>query len=240
MPPRRQSPAGARGFTLLEMLVALAVFAVIGVMSAQLVRQIADIGEGTRARGERLVALQRATDLMRRDLQQLAHRPVRDRLGDGGQAVLINHGPLLEFTRRGWRNPLDAPRSELQRVAYQLENGALYRSFWPVLDRANDSEPVRQLLLADVAGVEVAAVDAGGEEHGYWPLADADGRALAAVAVRLLLRPFGEIERFWTVPLAPLPAEGGDVDSPSESTTGEERDEPTRPNDQPASADRLA
>lgn len=238
MPPPR-SPAGACGFTLLEMLVALAVFAVIGVMSGQLVQQIAGISERIGSRGEQLVALQRAANLMRRDLQQLAYRPVRDQLGDAGQAVQINQGDLLEFTRRGWSNPLGAPRSELQRVGYQLDKGALYRLFWPVLDRASDGEPVRQLMLAEVESIEVAAVDAKGEEHGYWPLADAGGRALAAVAVRFVLPHFGEIERFWTVPLAPLPDAGAD-DSLLEDVGEEREDGPERPEDDPATADRLA
>ena len=240
MPLRPTRFALAAGFTLLEMLVALAVFAVIGVMSAQLVRQMADISERTRLREERLVDMQRAMDLLRRDVQQLAHRPVRDQLGDGGDALRIDLGGSIEFTRRGWGNPLAAPRSELQRVGYALEQGDLYRVFWPVLDRANDSEPVRQLLLQDLASLEVAAIDAKGEEYGYWPLAEESDAELAAIAVRLVIERLGEIERIWTVPLTPAPEADAEEDSIFDDDDDEDartRGEPDA-EDTPADADR--
>lgn len=237
--PARLS-AAATGFTLLEMLVALAVFAVIGVMSAQLVRQIADIGATTRQRGDELVALQRALDIMRRDIEQLAHRPVRGEMGDVREAVAVNHGGLLEFTRRGWRNPAQARRPTLQRVAYRVAPEGLERVFWPMLDRAEDSEPVAQLLLADVSDVEVNGIDAGGEEHGYWPPGDAE-HELAAIVVRISLPRYGEIERLWVVPRVapPVPDEDdadiADDDDPDDEDADEPADDPA-----PTDVDRLA
>ena len=52
------------GFTLLEMLVALAVFAVLGLMSSQMVSRVLDVHKIAIARGERLGELQRAMQLM--------------------------------------------------------------------------------------------------------------------------------------------------------------------------------
>ena len=233
-------PGAATGFTLLEMLVALAVFAVIGVMSAQLVRQIADIGTTTRQRGDELVALQRALDIMRRDIEQLAHRPVRDEMGDSREAVVVNHRGLLEFTRRGWRNPAQARRPTLQRVAYRMAPEGLERLFWPMLDRAEDSEPVAQLLLAGVSDVEVNGIDAGGEEHGYWPPGDAEHQ-LAAIVVRISLPRYGEIERLWVVPwVAPPVPDEDDADIADDADPdGEDADEPADER-VPTDVDRLA
>ena len=197
------------GFTLIEMLVALAVFAVIGLMSNQLLMQIIDLSELTEARAGRFVEAQRAVEIFRRDIQQLAHRGVRDELGDAQPSFEINEVGLLQFTRRGWANPLGQNRSGLQRVAYASIDGALFRLYWPVLDRGPDSLPIRQLLLNDVADLEILAVDADGVEHRYWPPDDASGpqHRLAAVVVRMTLPPYGEIERLWTVPITPTPFE---------------------------------
>lgn len=196
------------GFTLIEMLVALAVFALIGLISNQLLLQIIDLGELTEARGGRFVETQRAVEIIRRDVQQLAHRGVRDELGDSQHGFEINEFGLLQFTRRGWANPLGHNRSGLQRVAYASVEGALFRLYWPVLDRGPDSLPIRQLLLDDVADLEVLAVDADGVEHRYWP-PDDDARPqahrLAAVILRMTLPPYGDIERLWTVPMTPPP-----------------------------------
>lgn len=238
--PRR---ASGRGFTLLEMLIALTVFAVLGLMSTQLVGQMSDIGANTRRVGDELVALQRAADILRRDIQQLAHRPVRDAMGDGGAAVAINHGgALLELTRRGWANPLGERRSELQRVAYALRPEGLVRTFWPVLDRAEDTEPVEQLLLAEATAVAVGGIDEFGEEHGYWPPSDdGEARELAAIVVRIDVPRHGEIERLWVVPqpaLAdPEPAEDDDEDGDDDAGDdgGDEQDDGA-----PADVDRLA
>ena len=191
------------GFTLIEMLVALAVFAVIGLMSNQLLMQIIDLQELTEARGERLVETQRAIEIVRRDIQQIAHRGVRDELGDSRPGFEINRFGLLQFTRRGWANPLGHARSELQRVAYATLDGALFRLYWPVLDRGPDSLPIRQLLLSDVTDMEVLAVDYSGVEHRFWPPDEGGNeqeKSLAAVIVRMTLPPYGDIERLWTVP----------------------------------------
>ena len=196
-----------RGFTLIEMLVALAVFAIIGLMSNQLLMQIIDIGELTEDRGARLVETQRAMEIIRRDIQQLAHRGVRDELGDPQPGFEINELGLLQFTRRGWANPLGQNRSELQRVAYAMVEGTLVRLYWPMLDRANDSLPIRQLLLNDISEMEVLAVDLAGVEHRFWPPDDTAGQApaLAAVVLRMTLPPYGNVERIWTVPMTVRP-----------------------------------
>ena len=211
------------GFTLVEMLVALGVFAVIGLLSAQIVTQLVDVNERTRARADRLMEVQRAVEFIRRDIQQLAHRHVRDELGDPVPALDVNQAALMRFTRRGWSNPLERHRSELQRVAYVLEGELLYLVFWPVLDRGADTQPVSQLLLAGVQTMEVSAVDVGGRRHAYWPLAgesaDDPQRELAAFEVRLAVPPYGEIDRLWTVPFSGAPREDdGEPDAEDEDT----------------------
>ena len=66
---------------------------------------------------------------------------------------------LIEFTRAGWKNPLGTTRSDLQRVAYALEEGELTRYYWPVLDRAPEPVLIRQTLLTDVRGVRLQFMD---------------------------------------------------------------------------------
>lgn len=203
------------GFTLIEMLVALAVFAVIGLMSNRLLIQIIDMEEITKVRGERLVEVQRAVEIIRRDIQQLAYRDVRDEFGDSHPGFEIDEFGVLQLTRRGWANPLGQPRPELQRVAYARVDDALFRLYWPVLDRARDSRPIRQLLLADVTEMDVLAVDSAGVEHRFWPPegdSAAANKGLAAVVVQMTLPPYGDIERLWTVPtnMAPQVLAGPD------------------------------
>ena len=226
-PVRTPRPAG---FTLMEMLVALGVFAVIGLLSAQILAQMVDVNERTRARADRLVEVQRAVDFIRRDVQQLAHRHVRDELGEPVPVLDINQVGIMRFTRRGWSNPLELKRSELQRVAYVLEGELLYRVFWPILDRGADTQPVSQLLLDGVETVEASAIDVSGRRHTHWPLAgesaDEPDRELAAFEIRLAVPPYGEIDRLWVVPFSGAPREddaerGDDAEEDEDEDAGD-------------------
>lgn len=197
------APARSRGFTLIEMLVVFALFAVIGVISSQLVSRVIDNQRIMSERGDRLMAVQRAMHIMQRDIMQLIHRPIRDQLGDPVEPMLIGADGLMEFTRLGWRNPLNQRRAEVQRVAYVTQDGNLYRAYYQVLDRAPDSEPVLQQLLSDVEQIEFFALDVSGNEHSFWPLAGGlasnPGTQLAGIVLRIDIEPFGAVERVWPV-----------------------------------------
>jgi general secretion pathway protein J len=201
---RKWVPVGARGFTLIEMLIVFAIFALMGVMASQIVSRVLASHEILSARGDRLIEVQRAMQIIQRDVLQLNPRSIRDQLGDPSQPVLIGADGLMEFTRAGWRNPLAQSRSELQRVAYITQDDALVRAYWSVLDRDADSEPVLQELLSEVQAIEFFALDISGNEHSFWPLGgtlqtDPDHR-LAAILLRIEIAPFGIVERVWPVP----------------------------------------
>jgi general secretion pathway protein J len=204
----------AGGFTLVEVLVALAIFALIGLLSAQILTRIVDARARTEARGDRLLAVQRAVLRLERDLLQAVDRPVRDRFGDSEPALRAELPGVLTFTRDGWRNPLELPRSDLQRVQWRLgEEGTLERAFWTVLDRAEDSRPLVQAVLEGVDAFAVTVIDAEGAEWEAWPPTDPSAGFVPlpgedpestppAVALRVAFEaaPWGRIER-----LLPLP-----------------------------------
>ncbi|MDE0659498.1 MAG: type II secretion system minor pseudopilin GspJ [Gammaproteobacteria bacterium] len=200
--------ASRAGFTLMEMMTALAVFGVIGLMATQILAGTIRLGETTRDRGEALSDVQRAMEIIARDITQLTRRTVKDELGESTSPVTMSGTSLLELTRLGWQNPLGKPRSELQRVAYAHRDDTLIRLFWPVLDRAPGSEPIAQILLKGVAEASFTAHDDQGEQHGFWPLVAAEDEVapkLAAIAMALRLERHGHIERLWLVPSGPVP-----------------------------------
>lgn len=195
----------SRGFTLVEMLIVFAVFAVIGVMSARIISQVLENQSKLTERGERLVELQRALQTIQRDLLQMTRRSVRDELGGRLPETIIDADGMAEFTRLGWRNPLGIRRSELQRVGYRLEGDDLQRIYWDVLDRVADSEPKQQRLLSGVDTVEFIAIDRSGEEYAFWPQeegaeASAAERQLGAIRLRMEIDGIGQVERLWSVP----------------------------------------
>jgi len=119
----RASPV-MKGFTLLEVLIAVSITAMIGVASTQLLSNVIDSKQASEVRSEQLVSLQRFNMVVSRDIEQLINRSIRDEYGDKQASLLLDSGDFpIEFTRAGWRNsPVSRdPRAELQRVAYRLE-----------------------------------------------------------------------------------------------------------------------
>lgn len=160
----------ARGFTLLEVLVALSIFTLIGLGANHVLKTVIDTKETTESYSTRFGELQRALGVITRDLEQLNDRGIRDELGDPRPPLVVGEEPyLLEFTRTGWRNPAHAKRSNLERVAYSLTDGVLSRHYWLVLDRAEDSVPVTQKLLSGVEEFSINVITQKGDVTFTWP-----------------------------------------------------------------------
>ena len=196
------------GFTLVEILVALLVFSVVGLLSARLLSQSVDNQNNLQDRGQRLAEIHRAMRVLQRDILQLSRRKIRDAQGEELPALIVSDQGAIEFSRVGWRNPLRQPRSEVQRVGYRWQDEKIVRGYWLTLDRSYDAEPTFQTLLEDVETIEFFAVDQLGNEHKQWPLdpeayaatEESEALYLAAIVVRMELLPYGLIERIWRVP----------------------------------------
>ena len=196
------------GFTLVEILVALLVFAVVGLLSTRLLSQSIDNQNNLQDRGQRLAEIHRAMRVLQRDIVQLSRRKIRDAQGEELPALMVSDQGAIEFSRVGWRNPLRQPRSEVQRVGYRWQDEKIIRGYWLTLDRSYDAEPAYQTLLENVEAIEFFAVDQLGNEHRQWPLdpeanvVTEEGEALylAAILVRVEIAPYGMIERIWQVP----------------------------------------
>jgi len=200
----------ATGFTLLEVLIAIGITAMIGLGSWQILNSAIRTNEHTQIKLEELKALQKTMLIISRDLQQVVSRSVRDEYGDYKPA-LQTKGSLykLELSRAGWRNPLGDLRSNTQRVAYELNQDEFIRHYWNVLDRSQDSESVYRTLLK---GVEEFSIRFMKEDDGWseeWPPLEIGNEEEAvdprfknnqlpkAVKITFKLKQFGSVSRLY-------------------------------------------
>lgn len=185
------------GFTLLEVLVAIAIFAVIGLGANQMLRTMIDTHDKTTTKVRNMNQLTRVFTAMERDFGQTLPRYIRDEFGDPQPPMLVAVGRFpVELTRSGWSNPINLPRSTLQRVAYEVNaDSQLVRYFWLVLDRAEDSEPVQQVLLDDVEDLRIRLLSVDGESTEIWPDGNFSEVLPGAVEIYLQTSEFGEVRK---------------------------------------------
>jgi general secretion pathway protein J len=192
--------------TLLEMLVAVAVFAVVAVIAYAGLRAVLAARQATQEQASALSRLQTALSWLTRDLRAIVRRPVRDAYGDRRPALDGTQAGRLEWTRAGWPNPTGRRRSTLQRVAYRLEGGGLVRDAWFVLDRAQDTKPHELTLLDGVSGLRFRMLNASRQWQDVWPGSAGrgpSGSLPVAVEVVLDTRRWGEIRRLVPMPEGP-------------------------------------
>ena len=239
------------GFTLVELLVALLITAIMFTIGSRALDQAFTSRKQIEEQSARLIAVQQAMRTIEQDFELLQPRPVRNVIGDGYLAAVLSSPsvgglgstagssgytvvgstttfiststpmgssattlgsssstlgssgstlggsgstpgassstpssaggtlgnsafngtllPLVTFTRGGWTNPVGLPRSELQRVSYTIENGALMRSYSMELDSTAANAPTKRKLVDHVRSFTLRFMDAGHQWQTQWP-----------------------------------------------------------------------
>ena len=192
------------GFTLIEIVVALAVFAVVGTMAFTglnvILKQQADLQQ----RSDQIKSLQLALKYLERDISQVISRSVRDQYGDKQPAFSADEDSIMSFTYSGWRNPAGLSRSHLQRVAYEIsEEKELIRHSWNRLDGAINEDSRSIPLLEDIKEIEWKFLNQGSVWETRWPpLNTRRGTAglPRAVSISFSIEPWGKITRVIAIP----------------------------------------
>ena len=151
-----------RGFTLIELMVAIGLTGLVAVGAYQTFDQAVRASSGAQERAEQVNQLDRSWRLLEQDLQHAVPRQnvsantfqspadafYGQRVNTGhfdegetslGLEPLTLENPLgqpwfLRLNRLAWKNPLNAQRSDLQGVAYHVSEGKLWRLYWPVVN----------------------------------------------------------------------------------------------------------
>lgn len=191
---------GQRGFTLFEMLIAVSVFAIIGVMAFGGLGQMTRTGQAVADANDRLSDLQFAVVYFTRDWTQLSPRKIRNQYGDEESNVILNDG-IITFTRSGWSNLLGRKRSNLQRVQYLVVDNQLVRRHWQSLDQGIGELPFQSVLLDDVESLEVEFLDTLEKPIAIWPAESTlDAGNPIVLVFRLDLSDIGEVSRILELP----------------------------------------
>ncbi len=155
------------GFTLIEILVALFIFAILSVMMADGLHRLITVQGETDKQATRLRDIQFAMVRLNNDITLTIDRPITD--AQGKKLPSFYGTPLgVEFTRTGGAEGSNQ-QSILMRVAYRWHDNGLWRETWPTPDRAENTSSHQQLLLSGVTECRLEYLDIKNEFHAGWP-----------------------------------------------------------------------
>jgi general secretion pathway protein J len=198
----------ARGFSLIELLVALAVFAALAAAAYGGLAQIAATRGALAMQQDRFAQVVRAVSMLERDLRQAISRPVRGNGSGAWLPALEGAGDHIELTRVGFANPLAEPRSNLERVAYAVDAQNLMRGRYAALDRAPGGTPTATNLLDGAQMLSFRYLGSDGAWRSTWPPSEApqDMKPYEllprAIEFRIATNDTGELRRVVELPTA--------------------------------------
>lgn len=166
------------GFSLVEVLVALSIFGLVGSGGVALLRLAADNQARVSVHAARTGQVQIARALIAADLSQ------------AGDVASGQGDVLLRLVRRGWENPDAAARPSVQRVEYRIASERLERLSGPALNGAGPSAP--QVLIDKVTAARVFYLGPGG-----WADAPAEGAPPRAVRFDLTVDGLGSLSQLF-------------------------------------------
>ena len=194
------------GFTLIELLVAMFLLAILGTAGFQMLFQITATRDRIDVQSQRLSELQRTFYWLAEDVTQIAERSVRSAVDAELAPVQFNlQGEnLFEFTRAGWANPaadVTPARSNLQRVAYSLDDDRLMRLYWYHLDPIDEAPTRRRQLLTGVEALTFRFLDGSGDWQEDWPPPDVEDPGMPlAIEFTFELQDYGNVARVFALP----------------------------------------
>jgi general secretion pathway protein J len=195
-----------RGFTLLEVLVAMAIFSILSIVAYGGLSTVLDTRDRLQAQRVYWQVLDGTLQRLEDDLAHARARKVRDLDGTVLPAFLGQPtdtralgAPSVEFTRGGviaWGN---VARPDMVRVGYRLADGKLARLTWPALDRAPATQPAESPLLEGVEEFKLRFMNATGAWLDAWPAPNSNELLPAGVEVELALKDRGRYKRRFSV-----------------------------------------
>jgi general secretion pathway protein J len=155
------------GFTLIEVLIALMIFAFVAVMTSIGLRNITSSQTILSARNTTISDVQLAMSLMQQDLTQMVNRSATVN-GEPQTSLLANAG-AISFTTANNPNIGGAfAHSDLFRVKYFTNNQGLVRQINLFVDATNKSQPINEVILPGATDLSFKFINSTGQILSYW------------------------------------------------------------------------
>lgn len=154
------------GMTLIEMLVALAIFAVLGIMGYRAAATAMDSRQRVAAEMQRWRDIANFVQIVETDLTQFVERPAVAAVAMAGSG----HGLALTSSGSGSQITflkLDGGGTSVRRRGYRIDGERILQLRWPGTDSV--ASPESHVVLENVVGLRCTVMTGDGKRHADWP-----------------------------------------------------------------------
>lgn len=161
-----------KGFTLVELMVAIAIFAVLSALGWKVFDYIVKTKDQNVIHEQRLGQLQQTYQQILRDTVQTL--PLTANINGDIQPALVLQNGRFNFSKTGVTDPLEEGISPDERIEYQYraDEQKLYRLKYRNLNQAGQDQPESSVLLSEVEQFQIIVLNP--NELTQWPDASAD------------------------------------------------------------------
>ncbi len=193
------SSSRSHGFTLLEVMISISIFATLSILSYAGLNEIQKSQKIIETTMQSLSEIQRALRRFELDVSQQVTRAIYSANRTTVPSFIASDSPYqsLEFTRAGIDPQINRIPSSLMRVGYQYQNETLYRIYWPVLDRSDASLPTRYAVLKNITQLQLIYYDDKKNKHRQWPPANSQQQTAGFTGIKTIEPPIA-IELIFT------------------------------------------
>lgn len=198
----RKQSKNCKGFTLLELLIALFIFTIIAIVVTHTLHNTLDIQEHTEKRAQNFADLQHSLLIISNDMSQIINRSAIN-FQDKEETPVVGTPTEVTFTHAGHDNPDgNLLQSTLQRVRYRVDKHNLLRETWNVLDQTPKSKPFKRILLTNVEAIHFDFLNAKKLFNEHWPEPNSSQQSPLPRAIRLTLtlKGYGKLEQTYLIP----------------------------------------
>ena len=161
-----------KGFTLVELLVAIAIFAVLSALGWKVFDYLAKVKDRNAMHEANLEQLQESYQQILRDTMQAV--PLTANVKGQQQPALVLQNGRFNFSKTGVTDPLQQGISPHERVEYQYraDEKKLYRLKYRNLHQTGNDQPESSVMLDEVEAFEIMVLNP--NELSSWPESSID------------------------------------------------------------------
>lgn len=163
----------SRGYTLIEVMVALFVFAIVASIIGAALQNTYRLRARLSSQDQTFKTITKMLLIMERDVEFMVNEPITNAAGNSQPSLVTKVGrnsKTVTFSRGGYVRAPDEPnQSHLLRVQYVFRQGTLHRLTWPRMDRLTDQPDSDVVLASGIVNIDWQFIDDKRRRFSLWP-----------------------------------------------------------------------